>query len=87
MRINLIVAGAHAIQPHTNVKADGTFTNENVSADRYSLRVFNNPDGTYLKAARTGDRRDGAERSTTVGRGGIVDGDSGPSQSEAGGSL
>jgi hypothetical protein len=37
------------------VKDDGTFTLDNVSPDRYSLRVFNNPDGTYLKAARMGD--------------------------------
>jgi uncharacterized protein (DUF2141 family) len=44
------------INPNAAVKADGTFTLENLSVGKYRVDVFNTPDGTYLKSARVGSQ-------------------------------
>jgi len=38
----------------TTTKADGTFTLENVTAGKFRVRVFNEPEGAYLKSIRFG---------------------------------
>jgi Carboxypeptidase regulatory-like domain/Polysaccharide lyase family 4, domain II len=57
VRVNLNAsAGLMTGVPQGSVKADGTFSFEDVAAEKYRLNVYGNPDGTYLKSARLGNQ-------------------------------
>jgi protocatechuate 3,4-dioxygenase beta subunit len=57
VRINLsATTGMSFGMPQGTVKADGTFSFEDIAADKYRINVFGNADGSYLKSARVGNQ-------------------------------